>query len=205
MNIQAASSFYLRGRRGREEVIIFQGKDDLSEFAYKSETVSRFGRSGTEGVLDRAGILSVKEYGTFIFGRSPTDADAEPFEERFYRLGAASIPDVLAQLVYGEVLAGDCEQIMIDVVRTDGTIVPVVISRPQSGQRNTDKKGGYVLKLDFLDRRDSYSEIHLDEEQVIFKEVLREGTTYILERSNPEEVRRLFPEKANEIIPRGAE
>ncbi len=44
-----------------------------------------------------------------------------------------------------------------------------------------------------------YSEI-LDENKVMFKEVLRRGVTYVLERSNPAELRRLIPEKSNEIL-----
>ncbi len=201
MNIQAASSFYLRGARSREEVIIFQCKDDLSEFVYKSETASRFGRSGIEGVFDRAGVLAVKEYGTFIFGRDLEEGAAEPFEERFYRPGAASIPDVLAELVYGELLASECERILIDVVRDDGTIVPVVISRMDEDDRAERKTTyAYELRLDFLDWRDSYSQVYLDENKVMFKEILRRGVTYVLERSNPAELRRLIPEKSNEIL-----
>ena len=129
MNVQAASSFYIRGRRSREQVIIFQGKDDLSEYVWKSETVGRFGRGGTEGVLDRTGTLAVKDHGTFIFGGKPEETSGEPSEERFYRLGQASVPDVLADLVYSELLKSEYEQIMIDTVTADGTIVPVVISR----------------------------------------------------------------------------
>jgi hypothetical protein len=201
MNIQAASSFYLRGARGHEEVIIFQSKDDLSEFVYKSETVSRFGRGGIEGVFDRAGVLAVKEYGTFIFGRSFEEGAEEPFEERFYRPGAASIPDVLAELVYGELLASECERILIDVVRDDGTIVPVVISRADDDDQTESKTTyAYELRLDFLDWRDSYSQVYLDENKMILKEILRRGATYVLERSNPAELRGLIPEKSNEIL-----
>jgi hypothetical protein len=182
-------------------VIIFQCRDDLSEFVYKNETASRFGRSGIEGVFDLAGVLAVKEYGTFISGKGFEDAAAEPFEEQFYRPGAASIPDVLADLVYGELLASEYERILIDVVRADGTIAPVVISRVKDGN-NSEKKAAYAYKLrvDFLDQQDSYSQVYLDENEMIFKETLRRGVTYMLERSNPTELRRLFPEKSSEIL-----
>jgi len=201
MNIQAGSSFYLRGRRGQEEVIIFQCRDDLSEFVYKNETASRFGRIGIEGVFDRAGVLAVREYGTFILGKGFEETTAEPFEEQFYRPGAASIPDVLAELVYGELLASEYERILIDVIRADGTIVPVVISRADDDNR-AEKKSTYAykLRLDFLDQQDSYSQVYLDENEMIFKETLRRGATYVLERSNPAELGRVFPEKSSEIL-----
>jgi hypothetical protein len=201
MNIQAASSFYLRGARGREEVIVFQCKEDMSEFVYKSETASKFGRSGIEGVFDRAGVLAVKEYGTFILGRSFKGTAAEPYEERFYRPGAASIPDVLAELVYDELLASEYERILIDVVRADGTIVPVVISRVKGGNSDEKKTGyAYQLRLDFLDRPGSYSQVYLDENKTMFKETMHYGATYVLERSSPAELETLIPEKSGEIL-----
>ncbi len=201
MNIQAANSLYLRGARGREEVIIFQCRDDMSEFVYKSETASRFGRSGIEGVFDRAGVLAIKEYGTFISGRGFEGETAEPFEERFYRPGAASIPDVLAELVYGELLASEYERILIDVIQADGTIVPIVISRAKDGNRS-EKEAAYAYKLrvDFLDRRDSYSQVYLDENKITFKETIQRGVTYVLERSSPAELGKLIPEKSGEIL-----
>lgn len=202
MNIQVASSFYIRGRQGREQVIIFQGKDDLSEYVYKSETAGRFGRSGIEGVSDRTGVLSVKAYGTFIFGRSFEEEGAEPFEEKFYRPGSAAIPDVLAELVYTELIASEYERIMIDVIKTEGTIVPVVISRTGGAKAKADKNEGYSLRLDFLDSVDSYLQVYLDKEQKIYKATLHRGTEYVLEQSSPEELARLFPEKANEILER---
>jgi hypothetical protein len=201
MNIQAANSLYLRGARGREEVIVFQCRDDMSEFVYKSETASRFGRNGIEGVFDRAGVLTVKEYGTLIFGKGFEDATAEPFEERFYRPGAASIPDILAELIYDELLGSEYQRILIDIVRADGTIVPVVISWAEGGTCGEKETAyAYKLRVDFLDRRDSYSQVYLDENKIMLKETIQRGVTYVLERSSPADIRKLFPEKSGEIL-----
>ena len=201
MNIQAASSSYIRGSHGREEVTIFQCRDDMSEFVYKSETVSRFGRSGIEGVFDRAGVLAVKEYGTFISGKGFRGADVEPYEERFYRPGAASMPDILSELIYDELLESEYGRILIDVVRTDGTILPVVISRVKGGDSNERKAAyAYELRLDFLDRQGSYSQVYLDKNKMTLKEIFHRGGTYVLERSSPTELRKLIPEKSGEIF-----
>ena len=57
-----------------------------------------------------------------------------------------------------------------------------------------------MLRVEFLDRQNSYSEVYLDEAQSVFKQTLRQGEIFVLERSSPEELRGLFPDKSDEIM-----
>ncbi len=196
MNIQAANFLYIPGVFTREQVVLFQSRDDLSEFTWKSEVSGRFGRSGSEAVFDKSGVLAVKRYDSSVFSGISEEGDDEQSEEHFYRPGPASIPDVIGDFVFGQMFDFGYEKILIDLIRTDGTIVPVLMHNIES----TDADAAYVVKVEFLDGRNYSEEVYFDEHRQVVKEVIRQDKTYILERSSTEELLVLFPEKAGSIL-----
>ncbi len=193
----AESFYYIHGRYEQEQVAFFQGGNNLNEFAWKSETGGPSGRSGTEITLDKSGIMTVKELGLQT-------------EEKNYQISPAAMPDILDEFIFSQMLDSDRGEIFVDIIDSDGKITPVLISRiemdssPASKSRSsgTDSAQGdaYVFRIEFFDGRGFSEQVYLDDQRRISKMLLRQEITYILERTDAENILREFPEQGRYIL-----
>jgi hypothetical protein len=185
LNIQAVSLFYIQGRYAREQVAFFQSRNNLDEFAWRSEVSSSAGKGGTEVVLDKGGVMTVRKYGART-------------REKNYQFGPAAIPDVLGELAFSQMLDSDHKKIFVDVI----------ISRIEAedaaalhlfGKTGTQEGITYALKVEPLDGQGFSEQVYLDDRGRISKRLLQQESIYTLERTSMEDISRQFPERADYI------
>ena len=187
INMWAVRLFYVRDRYTREETAFFQSRNNLDEFAWKSEVSGPAGRSSTEVVLDKAGIMTVRKYGVWA-------------KEKTYQLSPVAIPDVFGEFAFGQMLDSNQEKIFLDIVEADGTILPTLISRIEAKDIAASEEAAYVFGVEFLDGRGFSQQIYLDDQMRITKRLLRQESIYTLERTSIENILRQFPEQAEYIL-----
>lgn len=188
LNIQAAGLFYIRGRHTREQVTSFQCRNNLEEFVYKSETSSSAGRSGTEIILDEAGEMTVASSG-------PRQQD------KTYRLNPAAIPNIMADLLFGQMLENNAGEIVVDIIDADGQIIPMFVSAIDTQKDILHEEGAaYIFKLEFLDGRGFSEYVYLNNNKQIYQRLLRQENIYLLESAGEEDIVRQFPGHAEYIL-----
>lgn len=198
LNVRGWSFYYIRGRHDQEQVTFFQSGNNLNEFVWKSETSGPSGRSGVEIVLDKNGIMTVKEF----------DLQAK---EKDYQISPAAIPDILGKYIFSQMLDSDQKEIFVDIIEADGKITPAHISRIEvsplfasqnrsSGADVVQKEAAYLFGMDFLDGRGFSEQVYLDDQRRISRMLLQQENTYILERTDAENILREFPEQGSYIL-----
>lgn len=187
LNIRAAGIFYLRDRHN-EQVTSFQCSNNLGEFVYKMETQNRTSRSGTEIILDEAGVMTVRKF------------DARP-EEKSCRLSPAAIPEVFIDQLFRQMLDSNQKEIVVDIIEAKGKITPTLISRIEvKKDAAADEDAAYVFKLELLDRGGFSEQVYLDKQKQVYRRVAQQENIYILERTSAENIMREFPEHAEHIM-----
>ena len=207
LNIQSAGFYYIRGRYASEQVILFQSNNRFDEFIWKSETSNQAGRSGTELILDKAGVMTVRKL-------------KPQAKEKKYQLSSAAIPEVFLEFTFSRMLDSDHKKIVVDTIEADGTITPRFISRieaedyaPPSATSRSEEKAAYVLRVEFLGRRGFSEQVYLNSQKQISRILMGTPTTikgvwrplrhenaYVLERTSAENILREFPEQADYIL-----
>jgi hypothetical protein len=198
LNILAWSFYYIRGRYDQEQVTFFQSDNSFNEFVWKNETSGPSGRSGVEIVLDKNGIMTVKEF----------DLQAK---EKDYQISPAAIPDVLGKYIFSQMLDSDQKEIFVDIIEADGKITPALISRIEagspfasqnrsSGADVAQEEAAYLFRMEFLDGRGFSEQVYLDDQRRISRISLQQESTYTLERTSVENILREFPEQGSYIL-----
>jgi hypothetical protein len=187
-NIQAAGFSYIGRRHTLEQATSFQCGDNLDEFVYKSEARGSTGRNGTEAVFHKTGTMTV------------TKSGVRPEEEN-YRLGPAAIPDVFLDQVLGQMLDCRKEEIIVDIVEAHGKVTPTFVSKIEAAK---DSAGGqdaaYAFKLELLDGRGFTEQVYLNDRKQIYRMLLQQQDSYIVERSTAEDIIREFPGYAQYVL-----
>ncbi|MFA5252623.1 MAG: hypothetical protein WC454_08580 [Phycisphaerae bacterium] len=200
----AWSFYYIRGRYELEQVTLFQSRNNLEEFVWKSETSGQGRRRGAEIVLGKDGIMTVREF----------DLRAE---ENNYQISPAAIPDVMDKFLFSQMLDSGQKEIFVDMIEADGKITPVFVSRIEVGPSTAspaaparvEKRGGgknrssgadvareeaaYVFRMELLDGSGFSQQVYLDNQRQISKILLQQESTYTLERTGAENILREFP------------
>lgn len=186
--INSASMLYMPGRGGQEQLSYFSSDQRFDRFSWKSETVSAAGSIGVELRLEEDQNLSVRRLG--LNG-----------VQRNYKLDSVVIPDYLLDLVLVEMSQTGYRKVIIDILEHDGMITPALIQKmPLDGGDRDTLGAADILKLELLDGRGYSQIVFFDGEGKIFKVILNQERTYILERSSAEEIRDIFPERADFIL-----
>ena len=180
-NIQAATFFYMRGRQSREQIAFFQSDNSFDTFNWKSETSHQIGKSGVEIAMDEDGIMTIKNFATSA-------------EEKTYLPGDAGVPNILLDFVLSELLESDHQEIIVDVIDFDGTIIPMLVSKVEKGD-----DAAYTLMVEMLDGQGFSEQVYLDDQKRIQKRVLQQNEMYNLERVGVEDIIQEFPERADYI------
>ncbi len=188
LNIQGAGLLYLPGRYALEQATFFQSDNGFDEFEWQIERVERKSRTGTKISAEYSGPITVKRFGPQA-------------EEKSYHAGRAMIPAVLADMVFEQMLDSDYEKIIIDVIKTDGAVAPMLVSRTEATDRAGDVDNiEYVLMAEFLDGRGFSEMIFFDSQRQILGSILKQEQVYIFERTDLETVLKLFPQQADYIL-----
>lgn len=186
-NVQGAGLFYIRAQHPFEQATSFQCSNNLDEFIYKSEISHRTGRSGTEIILDRDGIMTVKEFQTQPDGKS-------------YRLGSAAIPDVFLDQLLIQMIESGTSQVIADIIEAGGKIIPTHFAAIEVAKDMTaDEDAAYVFMLELLDGRGFTEKIYLNDQKQVYLRQARQDNIYILERTEVESIVKEFPEHAEYI------
>lgn len=204
----AWSYYYIRGRYELKQAVFFQSENNLNEFVWKSETRGLGRRRGTEMVLAKDGIMTVREFDL----RS---------EEKNYKPGPAAMPDVLDKFLFSQMLDSNQKEIIVDIIEADGKIIPALVSRTEADlpaaspavTTRTDKRGSrkkqsdkadvalekaaYIFRIDLLDGRGYSQQVYLDDQKQITRMVSQQESAYTLERTNAENILREFPEQGH--------
>lgn len=194
----AMSYYYIHGRNGQKQIASFQSDNNLNEFAWKSETSWPGGRSGAEITSGKDGIMTVKG-----FGLQPKEKD--------YQIGPAAIPDALSEFIFSQMLDSDQKEIFVDIIEADGKITPTLVSRIEASSsiawqnrgKGTDvaqEEAAYVFRVELLDGQGFFQQVHLDEQKQISKILSQQESTYTIERTDAENIRREFPEQGGYIL-----
>lgn len=185
LNVQAASLFYIKGPRYREQVTFFQSDNSFDQFNWKSETKSKAGIINTETILDQTGIMTIKTFTRRV-------------KEESYQLGPAAIPDMIFEIAFSHMIYSGHQQAVLDLVAADGTITPILVSKIET--ENTADQAAYAFDLEFLNAPNLSQQIYLDARKQVIKKVVKQEKTYILERTSIENIIAQFPEKADYIL-----
>jgi hypothetical protein len=189
--IKAASYYYIRGGSApEEEVGIFSGDKTLSKFAWKIESSSRAGSKGIEMTAD-ANTMVVR----FAAGR-------QAGKESKYTLGEAAVPNTILDLALNKMLDSTRQQIIIDLIRPDGTITPMLIEKLEpvkktAQARQDEQPANYALRTEILDGRGHWQKIYYDGNKQMTRVLLGQGNTYTLGRADANEITKMFPERAD--------
>jgi hypothetical protein len=181
----AVSFYYIRGRLDQEQVTSFRSENNLDEFDWKSETIGPSGRSITEIVLNKNGLMTVRELGPRA-------------KEKSYQASPAAIPDVLGEFIFAQMIDSNEREIFVDIIETDGKIVPALVSRVDADRQSS----AYVFNVRLLDGRGFSEQVYLDSQKRVSRRLLQQENTYTLERADAEDILREFPERGSYILHR---
>lgn len=189
-NIEGTGFLYTRTPRAREEASMFQCDDKLSQLSWQSQTRIGNMRSSRELNISSTGLLTV-------MGQSRGG-------ERQYLLNPAAVPYAVIEAVFNQMIIDNLQEIMVDIIYHDGQVKPVVISfaelEPSSPDSSSD--AAYIVKLQHLNEDQIGEEFHLDNQMNAVKRIIRQNGIYILQGSTLEDVIRMFPERADDVLQR---
>ena len=182
--INAASYYYLRGSVPDEQVSFFRGGADLRQFTWRVETISRMGSKGIE-MTAGSGVLAVRRLRA---GLSVNQRTSE------YELGEATVPDVILDPVLTRVLDSNEQAVIIDVIRSEGIIMPAYIEKMPPAKGQTDSNS---VRMEWLDGRGYWQQTYYDNSKKPTKIVLGQESTYTLSPTDANEIMKIFPERAD--------
>jgi hypothetical protein len=116
-----------------------------------------------------------------------------------YKPGPDSIPHILLDLVFSQMLDSGYEKIIVDTIHSDGRTIETVLSQTRTkGPRPAQGRPQYELDVLFLDGRGSTQKVYLDPKKHVLK-IFKQHGVYLLERTSGQGLLRQFPEAADYI------
>ena len=191
-NIQAASHFYLTGQDNREQGAFYRGKNNIEEFVWQSQTLeSANDKAYSKTVLDEDGIVTVIKYSNL------------GMEENRYKFSPTMIPEIFIESLLSQMLQDDINEIIIDIINSDGSIIPVYISYTEADEGIAENSDAiYAFRIDFMSEQDFSEYVYLDQQKQISRIILHQNQQYVLEKTSLENIAEAFPERADIILTR---
>jgi hypothetical protein len=121
-------------------------------------------------------------------------------EEEKYYPGPASIPDIFAEFAFAVMLDSDCLEIILDIIQSDGTIVPTLISRIETKNIPADENFAGAFKVEFLSGQGYSEKVYLDGNRQITKILLQQENLYIIERAEVQNIFEKFPRQGESVL-----
>ncbi len=180
-SISAAGLLYLRGQNTREEAVSFQSDNNFDHFIWKTETIGVNGRSDTELTLDGTGIMTVTNF-------------ASTENPKSYPLSPAAIPEVFYEQMLVRILRNEYNEIALDIIEGSGAVTTAFISKIKT------KDVPYALNIQFLNGTGFSEQVQFDEQMRISRRILRQDSTYLLERTSRDYIIKEFPERSDYVL-----
>lgn len=181
--IRVADFSYVHSRwgySGRHSV--FESDARFGRFAWKSDT------TGPAGLLSRSVRITLAEDGIINVTR------AGSLLEKKYVPSVPAAPAIIIEPIIIEFLDSGGEQIILDIIFSSGKIVPTLLSKIEAPQ------SAYAVRLDFLDRKNSYEQIYFGYDKEIHKRVVQNRQLLTLERSTKDRILGEFPSLGDYIL-----
>jgi hypothetical protein len=188
--INAADYYYLREPAPDEQVSFFRGGADWRQFIWRVETRSRMGNKGIEMTAD-SGVLTVRRSRTGLSVNRRTGRETGEYE-----LGEAVVPDIILGSVLARVLDSNEQAVIIDVIRSDGIIMPAYVDKIPPAKGQTDSNS---VRMEWLDGRGYWQQTYYDSSKKATKIMLGQENTYTLSPADANEIMKIFPERADLI------
>jgi hypothetical protein len=183
---QSTALLYMRGPYRKTQLALFQSDDQLSTFSWKTELVSPAGRVAREILLAEDGVLTITQSGQST--------------RQGYIPGPDSIPDLLLDLVFTQMLEAGYKRVVVDTIDSDGRTIEVVLSQIEAkGPGPLSRRPEYELNVIRLDGSRDSQQVYLDASKQISAILLEQDRTYLLERTTLEDVLTQVPEAAEYI------
>ncbi|MCJ7730304.1 MAG: hypothetical protein MUO27_10575 [Sedimentisphaerales bacterium] len=185
--VKAASYLYMRGPIADEQVEFFRGDGAFEQFTWRVESNSRAGSKGIE-MVGQPGMLVIRH----LTSTRSVESRANR-EESKYVLGGAAVPDIVIDPVLTKLLDSDAQAIVVDVIRSDGTITPVYVEKmaPTGGRADSN-----AVRVEWLDGRGLWQQVYYDSSKKVVRTILGRESTYTLNRADANEIAETFPERA---------
>ncbi len=181
-NVRLTELYHIRTREGLlGGQSLFQGYQKLQQFLWMSKTDGPGTVSGKTVRIELAedGRMMVESY--------------IPLISRSYIIGPAALPEIFIEPLIKLFIESRMTEALVDLIFSDGRIVPTRLSLINSGQNDSDPPAAYIIRLDFLDQQDYYGKIYLDDNKQTFKTMHHRDNIYIYQRSSKDEVLKYFP------------
>ena len=187
LNIEGVSSFYLRRPYAQQQIASFKSDDRFDELVCRTDFGSVFCAKTTELQLEKPASLTVSKL-------SPQA------EKKIYHVGPAAIPEFFFDQLLSQMLDGDYKQIVVDIIETDGRIVPALISKADMTAGDDKEDAEYLLNMEILDGRGFFQKIYLNSQKQTIKMLFQQKDLYVLEKTDLENIVKEFPEQAGHIL-----
>ena len=114
------------------------------------------------------------------------------------------MPDIVLEPVLKKLLASGRQEIILDVILSNGTIAPVYIEKKtvtanQPSSQTSSQPIVAALRLEVLDGRGFWQQNVYDDEGQPVKTTLGRENTLVLQRATEEQVAQAFPERADVV------
>jgi hypothetical protein len=190
LNMEAMGLYYTTGTFLHEEMTSFQSDNRFDRFTWKTESVAAE-RSSIEIVLKDKGLLTVTKSG-------------EPNGASSYHTGDTAVPEILLEQLLARIIESDIQEAIVDVITSDGQIVPTHISQIKPQDTTADQSDPYMIKLMPLSGRGFFQWVYLDEQRRISRSeqhgLERRIYKFFFDRAEPEDVAKRFPERSEFIL-----
>lgn len=187
--IKAVSMSNIGGPTGRSEQSVFSSSIFLDTFHWiNKETDTQSGaKIATEITLDQQRTIIV---------RNSVSQQAHQFAP-----GTAAVPDALLEPILIEFLDSDIEQIIIDLINSEGVIIPAFISKIDRQDNDALTENiTYPVKIDFLNEEQSDKIMYFDSYKNLVRINIQGRVNYDIEYAGKDNVLEKFPEWQERIL-----
>ncbi|MHC4345542.1 MAG: hypothetical protein ACYSUP_12755 [Planctomycetota bacterium] len=180
-DIQSTALLYIGGRYRKRQLTLFQSDGQFSTFSWKTELFSPAGRVTKEILLAEDGVLTITQSGQST--------------RQGYTPSPDSVPDLLLDLVFVQMLESGYKKIILETINSDGQTIETVVSETRTeGPGPFSFEPRYELNVTFLGGRGLSQHVYLDHDKRIAGTILKQDRIYLFERTTMEKVLRQIPE-----------
>ncbi|MBL7106965.1 MAG: hypothetical protein ISS77_05110 [Phycisphaerae bacterium] len=178
--IKGSGYYYDRSRVNREETMVFTCDRFFENYYMKSESASFGSSRSIEVEIEKDGFMKVNSFGSA--------------EKEYYYVMSAAMPDFFIDIILKKMALSDVDRIIVDMVGSDGGVLPVYIEKKGQEDGNSKK-----FELEYLSRPGFVQEIYLDSDLRLYKAV-SSSPVKIFERTTKQALVKEFSERGDYIL-----
>jgi len=187
LNIHGVDFVYTTLSESRQNLTFFRSDNRFDQYALKNETTGK-NPTAIDMVIDKTNTATILKKGYET-------------TEKFLHLTPASIPDSLFDLVLRNMLDGDLQKAVVDIIQPDGRIIPAFITviDPAEVSASTERAAS-AFRVELLNDENSHQVVLFDETDRIIRKIYAQKIPFILRRTTFDKLLGSFPEKADYIL-----